>query len=428
MPRKNLDATHRLLFSLWFSWTICMLAYAIVFNLAFVVDKHWMALPVLLLSYILLVYSRRTSTNGHPGCVMLLRTTVQVLFYTALIMEICVIVVHFNLLRHIPWFKATNDAIPFITCLILAPVMAIVTMWKLVAGQNSRFCAECRARNGYAPGTSVVSRVFESETRYQMQIVLMMSLGMAAVQWWYYFAFYININFNTPDHFFFNIMPAVIVLLSCVLMWMRYTNMTLMVGPMTEPDSNVGSVVRYLIVHDDSLLLHEDEHHRYDTPATADVDVRTFLSPEDAKKLFVKVSGLEDAKLRYLYSNKAFNMSAEVIHYAAFVDNDSTGVLEGKWTSLDEIDRLMRRSRLSADMCDEVYRIFTVTMAWKTYSREGKRLYPIKHYRPTFRLRDFRDWAVDYEDPVWLDVASNNEDRPFYRTRRLWRRLTGSNT
>ena len=121
-------------------------------------------------------------------------------------------------------------------------------------------------------------------------------------------------------------------------------------------------------------------------------------------------------------------MSAEVIHYAAFVDKDSTGVLEGKWTSLDEIDRLMRRSRLSADMCDEVYRIFTVTMAWKTYSREGKRLYPIKHYRPTFRLRDFRDWAVDYEDPVWLDVASNNEDRPFYRTRRLWRRLTGSNT
>lgn len=65
-------------------------------------------------------------------------------------------------------------------------------------------------------------------------------------------------------------------------------------------------------------------------------------------------------------------------------------------------------------------------MAWKTYDREGKRLYPIKHYRPTFRLRDLKDWDVDYSDTSWFAVAENNQDRPFFRTRKFWRKITGS--
>ena len=61
-------------------------------------------------------------------------------------------------------------------------------------------------------------------------------------------------------------------------------------------------------------------------------------------------------------------------------------------------------------------------MAWKTYDRDGRRLYPIKNYRPTFRFRDFKTWDVDYNDLHWLDVATNNEDKPFYRLRRFWRK------
>ena len=63
-------------------------------------------------------------------------------------------------------------------------------------------------------------------------------------------------------------------------------------------------------------------------------------------------------------------------------------------------------------------------MAWKTYDRNGRRLYPIRHYKPTFRLRDLRDWTVDYDDETWFDVAHNNEDRRFYKLRSLWNRVT----
>ena len=64
-------------------------------------------------------------------------------------------------------------------------------------------------------------------------------------------------------------------------------------------------------------------------------------------------------------------------------------------------------------------------MAWKTYNRQGRRLYPIKHYKPIFRLRDFKEWDVDYNDPAWLQISEENEDTRFYRARRLLRKCLG---
>lgn len=61
-------------------------------------------------------------------------------------------------------------------------------------------------------------------------------------------------------------------------------------------------------------------------------------------------------------------------------------------------------------------------MAWKTYHSDGTRRYAIKHYTPTFRLRDLHKWKIDFNDPKWLRVADNNEDVRYYRLRRFWRK------
>ena len=87
--------------------------------------------------------------------------------------------------------------------------------------------------------------------------------------------------------------------------------------------------------------------------------------------------------------------------------------------SFDDIQRLLMVDRLSPYITNELYRIHNITMAWKTYDRRGRRLYPIRHYKPTFRLRDLKDWDVDYNDIVWLRVAGNNEDKPLYHVRRF---------
>ena len=91
--------------------------------------------------------------------------------------------------------------------------------------------------------------------------------------------------------------------------------------------------------------------------------------------------------------------------------------------TISEIDMSMRAGVLSADMSEEVYIVYTITMAWKTYDSRGFRLYPVRNYKPTFRLRDLRNWDVDYNDRHWLDVARFNEDVRFFRLKRYFRNL-----
>ena len=88
-------------------------------------------------------------------------------------------------------------------------------------------------------------------------------------------------------------------------------------------------------------------------------------------------------------------------------------------------DCALQSGTIATPLATELYRIHTITMAWKTYDRRGRRLYPVKNYRPTFRLGDLRKWDVDYDDTSWFSVAFNNEDRKFFRLRSLWQKVTG---
>lgn len=99
-------------------------------------------------------------------------------------------------------------------------------------------------------------------------------------------------------------------------------------------------------------------------------------------------------------------------------------ILQGKWYSLSQLQRLLHNHELSPLLAAEIHRLYTVTMAWKTYDAEGKRLYKVKNYRPMFRLNGICEWDVDFNNPLWLQVASFNQDKPFYNLRRLWRKYT----
>lgn len=429
MPTNNENATRSLLMSMWMSWTITVVAFIAVLLLRIIVTPAWLPLPVALLSYTLLVYTRRLSFGATHRCAMISRYGAQVLFWTAVIMETINILNSHMLLDGIIDWSASNRDIPYITSLVLMPVMVFVAAFDLLLGDRSRFCRDCRARNGHVAGNNVVSMIYEKEATYQLQLMLLVSLAIGSIQWWYYFTYYINVSLNSPDRFFFTIMPVILLLVTVAFMLMRYTNMSMMIGPMTQGTASEMSVVRYLVMAGDCMLLTQNSDGRWDTPASADVSPTEFISPEDAAVNFKAVSGINDARMRFLYANKSHDMATEIIHYAAFLKGEAydaaCGNLQGEWCTLDMVDRLLKESALTAELANEIYRIYTITMAWKTYTREGMRRYPIKHYRPTFRLRDFADWDVDYNDISWLGVAHNNEDRPFFRTRRLWQRITG---
>lgn len=97
--------------------------------------------------------------------------------------------------------------------------------------------------------------------------------------------------------------------------------------------------------------------------------------------------------------------------------------LRGRWYNLSQVERLLHNRELTPMLASEIHRLHTITMAWKTYDAEGRRLYKVKNYHPIFRLDGICDWDVDFNSPKWLDVARLNEDKRFFRLRKLWRSI-----
>ena len=145
--------------------------------------------------------------------------------------------------------------------------------------------------------------------------------------------------------------------------------------------------------------------------------------------MLFRSSDISKFELRYCFTNEGMANGSNIIHYAAFI-NESERNAAGEnnvWFNAYMIDNALAENALSPVLANEIYRIHTITMAWKTYDRNGKRLYPIRHYRPTFRFSDLPEWNVDYDDLSWLNIAQNNEDKHFFRLRRFFDNITGAN-
>lgn len=194
-----------------------------------------------------------------------------------------------------------------------------------------------------------------------------------------------------------------------------------------------GSAVRFLLLYEDNIFLSRKEEfydtpdgNKFDTPTSVTLAHINSLNRKEADEYLHNLSGLEedDYTLRFMYKSTDMSGLANVYHYICClrskdVIDDTT--LQGKWFSLSQLQRLLYNRDLAPALAAEIHRLYTVTMAWKTYDIEGRRLYKIKNYHPAFRLKGICDWEVDFDNPRWLDVARFNEDKPFFRLRSLFR-------
>lgn len=412
---------------LWNNWAIAFGAIAILMLCSLFISKTFLPILSFALAYGLMAKMRADNSRSKMGaCYMMLWAMAIVLFWSGVVMILINII-------HSEWFfggiyaiEPFNPRHPYICCLIVFPISLIVSTYFLVKGHSLRVCRTCQARFGYYGSNSPVAPLYFNEARYQLRLLLMLSLVLSIVDWTYYYLFYINVNLNTPDKFYFIVMPVAVYLLSLVFMAVRYMSMT---EDMSEKKTSktmrpMMTLVRFLVLSDDKIYLSEDTDNFIDTPAKIIIPRREKMTEEEARSSFDDMSGVNDYSLRFLYEDSGYLNGANVLHYAVFLNNDQTPKLRlsGSWETIDELDRQLKTGHLAPMMASEINRIYHVTMAWKTYDREGRRLYPIKHYQPTFRLRDFKNWDVDYSDMRWLDIATNNEDRPFFKLRRFWRK------
>lgn len=415
---------------MWLKWMLASGSLALVVILSLLIPKVWLPFAVYAISYGL-VMSLRTdnSRKALKACGLVVKLASEVLFWTATVM------LAINLMAA-DWFFGNmlddpmfNPSQPYITSLILFPVVIAMNAYALFAGQNLTYCRNCRRDHGYYSGDGLVATLFFHESKYQIKLLLIGSIVISIVAWTYYLVRYVNINFNSADIFIFHGLPVIFFIFGAVYMSARYRSIAASLSRLGVDENSSSSLtrLRFLVISGDRVYLRSDSNGLFDTPATETINRTDKLSDDEARKYFSELSGLTDFELKYIYSNDGFAGGSNIIHYAAFIPDNNIGRLEpADPMTLDALDRLIKASMISPLLANEIYRIYTVTMAWKTYDREGRRLYPIRHYRPTFRLGDLREWAVDYNDLHWLNIATNNQDCAFYRMRRLWRRLFSS--
>ncbi len=429
-------ATKSYLRGMWTNWLIICAALMLPIILAPLIKRQWVPIVRISELFILIAYLQSNITRRRP----LYMRSIYVLISILIIATTITLTFNFMHLRWIfgdkintysHFFRDFLDHLPYLNTIVLAPVMTIVAGLNLLSGKRSTFLQECRARYAYATDDGFVGGFMRQEARLQVRTIFCIGAFLWVVEWAYYYFFFINININTPDVFMFVIFPCSLFGLTIIFLIQRYSSFWAHYKALCDINGNCdeNTELRFMIISDGDMLLTDAEEalikgELIDTPAIVRLRNTSSVSDENALKRFETLTGITDCDLHFIYRSTALNAPTPVQHYVVVLPSTQLPEncpIKGEWYNAMQIEGLIHDQIVSPQLAAAIRRIYTVAMAWKTYDENGNRLYTIKNYRPTFRLKDFSDWNVNYDDPLWLNIASNNEDSRMFRLRRIWR-------
>lgn len=429
------------IYLLWLNWAMVTGAFSLLVILSLWLSPVLVTLAAFAMQTGFYFLVRTNARRKVPVCYLLPHLASTILFITGVITLLVNFLYSRWMIYRVFDMATINVEIPFITVLIISPVTLVVTASAAWRGTSLGFCQECMARYGTPGERGFLGNLFSQEGKYQVRLLRNLAALLTLASWIYYVIEYVNVNINSPDRFMFFWAPMAVFIFSIIYMAMRYgglwnyysQNMTLMSGAM-----NRSTLLRYLIFWDNYLCVLPPQdnpdtamqigHPRYDTPGTLRIPFRERMPEHEANEYFCTMTKMRDVNMRFMYDNLLGNTECNVFHYLVFLDDEQKEILLSnhpsyQFISLGEIDNLLNSGQFNTMLSAEIVRLHTVAMAWKTYDNEGRRLYRIKHYVPTFRLRDVKKWDVDYADPRWFRISRINEDKPFFRLRRWWNRF-----
>ena len=437
---NQIKSTVKGIYLLWLNWVIVAGAISLL-----VMVSHWTApqlMPLLAFAlqgccYFLI---RANSKRSVPICFILPHVAVRIFFFSAVIMLIINFLHYFDLVPRLLDNNINKD-IPFITVLIVAPVSALCTYYALKRGKSYSFCEECKIKYGTPAERGFLGKLFTQEGTSQVRLLFAISAGVTIFAWIYYFLAYNNANISSSDFFIFFLAPLALFIISIIYMALRYTGLWNYYSTYIESSAlrnGPYTLVRYLIIWDNYVAILPPENdpdkiadmqsNRYDTPGSIYIPAREKLGVNAADEIFYNKTGVRLADIRFMYSTVSGNADCNIFHFLCFIsDEEKKELIEAmpslEFVSLGTVKDLINSARINPLFSAEFIRLYTMAMAWKTYDADGRRLYSIKHYVPTFRIRDINKWDVDYNNPLWLYISRFNQDSPFFSLRRLWKKV-----
>jgi hypothetical protein len=419
---------------LWRNWAVAIGVLVILPLVSIHVRQIWMPAVCLIAFFSLLILRGAMTRKRIPVCSRLYKEVSIII----LILAIAVIIRNLVAIRMFPYEvngQPFNESGPLVGILISAPITAIVSLFFLFQRNEPSVCLLCRQRYGNVIRNGFVGVLYEREWRYQTRLLFILSIIISATDWGYYLTRYINISLNQSDYFFFMWFPLMVYVMSLIHLGWRYYSLWVFYCQRDEShivEHPSSTTVRFVVIAGDKILLtmrptdkaynNGKTVNKFDTPASVVLPYHDRFPLEYAIALFSKTTGINNAELRPIYASPDNVTYHNIVHFFAFLDSPddiTNSKLQGEWFSLSELRHLISQHLTGIELTAEFARIYSVAMAWKTYDRKGNRLYPFKHYRPTFRLKDIRGWDVDYSDSTWLAVWRLNEDSQLFRLRRI---------
>lgn len=425
------------IFSLWANWAVSVGFLALPILITPLVSARILPAVPLLLAGILTILDRRNRIQPSPTCFRMPHLVQVILIISTAVMLADIFYKTHSDVNGIIG-QPINLANPLLPVLDISVVAVVVCLFNIFRGNNPRSCRSCHNRLGEAIDRGLIGMLYNRESKIQLKSLFWLSLALAVTTWTYYLFFYVNININKSDSYFFILCPLMCYVLSLIYFGARYYTLWVYYcqnNATAKVIERQGTTIRYLVICNDRILLNIPEptsdaifsdELKIDVPLKVSLPFKETITDLEAHNYFIDASEMPDAETRLIFKSCDPGMYNNMFHFVAFVnDAEKTAeTLKGQWFSLQETNEMIREGLVAMALAAELSRIYTITMAWKAYDRHGHRLYEIKHYKPTFRLKDMPTWDVDYNDSNWLYVAEINEDRPFYRLRRLWHKIT----
>lgn len=428
--KHNLDMG---IITLWLHWVMGTGSLALPILLGYFIPLKWLPI-VLLLEIIGLYYYIRSSAESAPRCYLILNTCARALILSAVIMLIINIAFASGAIHSLYDADTLNREIPFIPTLIISPTAFFFATIATIRKSRQAFCQNCIIRYGSAAERGFIGAIYKQEGNRQSELLTWLTGIISLFDWGYYLMYYINVNFNRPDTFFFVVIPVGFYLLSLIYTALRYSGLLSYYSREAIGAARQRGAItqlRFLVVHDNSIFLAPDDPEqtssRLDTPYTLTIHYCKDIPDDTVKDYFCNIAQAQDGTIRYIYTSESGNLDGTIRHYIATIANkddiDYSLHPTGQWYTFYQLKQMINARKLAPLLRAEIVRIYTTVMTWKSYDENGHRLYKIKNYRPTFHLQQLPDWNVDFNDNRWLFIAANNEDRRFFKLRRFFKRL-----
>lgn len=422
------------IFMLWATWALAVGFLAVIVVLTAITPNDWFPPMAIAMALILAWFDRRNRRRHSPICFRLPFMVAKAFGIAGVFM--------FGLLI---WMKGegaveftgqpVNLEVSLIAIMVTSPAMALICAYYMIVGNNAGYCRECINQHGNPTDRGFSGVLTDRESRFQLKLLFAISILLTVVPWVYYFTFYINVNHNRTDIYFFVVFPVAVYLISIFYLASRYYSQWVYYvrnDEMAQAITAHGTLIRYIVVSGDKVFLGspspdttilKSDDLKLDTPIRLSLDFREKVTDFDAQLYFRNIARVNNFHLKFIYESGDFAMFNNVYHYIVIIPEDDKAQLpyQGEWFDQGELRKMIASGIVTTTFAAEIRRIYTVVMAWKTYDVHGRRLYKIKNYQPTFRLRDLEKWDVDFSDSRWLNISAMNQDKPFFRLRRFWR-------